>query len=334
MPSNDARNMNERALIAEVFAPLAAGNPGAFDLKDDAACITPPPGHDLIVTTDAIIAGVHFLSDDPADAIAAKALRVNLSDLAAKGAVPLGYTLTLSLSDDVDFDWIEKFAAGLKADQDTYNIALFGGDTVRGPGPLHISITAFGTVKTGQMVRRAGAQAGDVIYASGTIGDAALGLLVVTDSPKLAPIVIPQEQSQSLVQRYRYPQPRCALVPAVSQYASAAMDVSDGLLGDIEALILASGVGADVKLAQVPLSVAARNLVECDTNLLEHVVTGGDDFEIICTVPLKHMNDFEDLARRTGVAVAPIGVITDGPNLRALNESGQEVAFSTLRYEH
>jgi len=217
MAAGKHSGLNERALIADIFAPLAADTPGAFNLKDDAACLVPPAGKDLVITTDAIVAGVHFFSDDGADTIAAKALRVNLSDLAAKGAEPLGYTLCLVLSEECTIEWVREFASGLQRDQLTYGISLFGGDTVKTPGPLSISITAFGTVEKGAMVERKGAQAGDIVYVTGTIGDGALGLEVARglfDG-------LSEEFKGFLLRRYRCPEPRSALAPALVKFASA-----------------------------------------------------------------------------------------------------------------
>ncbi len=329
------RGLNERALIAEIFAPLAADTPGAFNLRDDAASLSLPAGQDLIVTTDAIIAGVHFLADDPADKIAAKALRVNLSDLAAKGAVPFGYTLTLALNAEVGLDWLKLFARGLKADQEKYGIALYGGDTVRTPGPLSLSITAFGIVEAHRMVQRFGAQAGEVLYVTGTIGDAALGLLIATARNLIPPDFASSEHGQYLLERYRCPQPRCALIPAVSKYATAAMDISDGLVGDIAALVNVSGVSAEIDLENIPLSKAARHLIGTRQDLLKRALTGGDDYEIACTVPSGETADFEALANRSGVAVSKIGVITRGVHApRVRDKLGNELIFQKLRYEH
>src|SRR5690348_4084861 len=165
----------EDRLIATHFKPIAR-HPGAFGLTDDAAVFTPPKGYGLVVTADAIVGGVHFFADDPPDAVAKKALRVNLSDLAAKGARPAGFLLTLALPKSCGDDWLRAFARGLGADARTFDCPLLGGDTVYTPGPVTISITAFGTVPRGVMLRRAGARAGDRVIVTGTIGDAALGL--------------------------------------------------------------------------------------------------------------------------------------------------------------
>jgi len=327
------KGLNERALIANIFAPLAADTSGALGLKDDAAFLEPPAGKDLIITTDVIVAGVHFIGDEPAHTIAAKALRVNLSDLAAKGAEPLGYTLCLALNDECTFDWVRDFADGLQQDQQAYGISLYGGDTVKTPGPLSISITAFGTVEEGHMVQRSGAQAGDCLYVTGTIGDGALGLGVANGHLPLDEMS--DEHKAYLLDRYRCPQPRCALVPAVARFASAAMDVSDGLIGDIAALLSVSGVSADITQESIPLSPAVQKLLATDQELLAHVLGGGDDYEIICTVACENTKEFEARAKDCEVAIHRIGVITEGTgHPRIFNKAGDQISFEIERYEH
>src|SRR5271154_5406092 len=241
----------EDDLIARYFAPLAA--PAGLGLKDDAALLRPPAGRDLVVTTDALVAGVHFFADDPADAIARKALRVNLSDLAAKGAEPIGFLLDLALPSDWTTAWLEAFAAGLGEDAAAYRCPLLGGDTVKTPGPLTLAITALGAVEPGRMPARGGVRPGDRLYVSGAIGDAALGLrLRLGQGPSLD-----EASRRYLMDRYLLPQPRLALVPAMARHARAGMDVSDGFIGDLTKMLRVSGVPARVELERLPLSPAA-----------------------------------------------------------------------------
>jgi thiamine-monophosphate kinase len=320
----------EDSLIARYFKPLAT-DPGAFDLTDDAA-ILKSSGDDLVVTTDAIVEGVHFLPGDPPDSIARKALRVNLSDLAAKGAVPAGFVLTLALR-DADDAWLAPFAQALGEDAALFQCPLLGGDTVSTPGPLMISITAFGRVPPGRMVRRAGARPGDRVVVSGTIGDAALGLDVLKGGAVVAALA--GDAAALLVERYRVPQPRNALAQAVRDHASAAMDVSDGLAGDLAKLCAASGVSAAIDAHSVPLSEPARSLLTCGIVGIEAIVSGGDDYEILCTVPESSFEAFEHAAKLAGVAVTSIGTVIFGtapPSL--LDAQGRDIALPRLSWSH
>jgi len=265
----------EFALIARHFAPLAG--PGALGLGDDAALLDPPPGRQLVLAADAMVAGVHFLPDDPPETIGRKLLRVNLSDLAAMGAVPLGYLMTLALPRGLPDAWLAGFAAGLAADQLAFGITLLGGDTVGTDGPLTLSLTIIGHVAPGRALRRVGARPGDALCVSGTIGDGALGLRVLRDG--LA------DQAGFLARRYRLPEPRLALGQALAGVAHAALDVSDGLVQDVGHLCRAAGCGAVIEAAAVPLSTAARALVDADPALLAVVLTGGDDYELALALP-------------------------------------------------
>jgi thiamine-monophosphate kinase len=317
----------EDSLIARYFRPLAT-DPGALDLTDDAA-ILQSSGDDLIVTTDAIIEGVHFLPDDPPDTIARKALRVNLSDLAAKGATPAGFVLTLALRAPDDA-WLTAFAHGLGEDQTQFGCPLLGGDTVSTPGPLMISITAFGRVPPGRMVRRNGAKAGDRVIVSGTIGDAALGLGLLKGGAALG-----GEEREILIGRYRVPQPRVALAQAVRDHASAAMDVSDGLAGDLAKLCAASGVSAAIDAQSIPLSAPARTLLRSGAAGIESIVSGGDDYEILCTIPENRFEAFADAAKLGRVPVTSIGTIIAGSSVpRFIDGQGAEIALSRRSYTH
>src|SRR5882757_10647176 len=264
----------EDSLIARYFKPLAT-DPGAFGLVDDAAVLK-TQGDDIVVTTDAIVEGVHFLPQDPPGTIARKALRVNLSDLAAKGAVPAGFVLTLALR-DADDAWLEPFARGLGEDAALFSCPLLGGDTVSTPGPLMISITAFGRVPVGKMVHRSGAKPGGRVVVTGTIGDAAPGLDILRGGAVAAVLADDAAAREMLVGRYRLPQPRTALAGAVRDYAHAAMDVSDGLAGDLAKLCAASGVSDVIDVQSIPLSAPAAALLSRGTVGIEAIMSGGDD---------------------------------------------------------
>jgi thiamine-monophosphate kinase len=304
-----AEGSGEDRLIARYFRPLAR-HPGALGLADDAALLAPPPGCDLVLTTDGIIAGVHVFADAPADAIARRALRVNLSDLAAKGAKPAGFLLALALPAGTSEDWMAAFARGLGADAEHYGCPLLGGDTDRTPGPLSVSITAFGTLPTGTMVRRSGAGAGDALFVTGTIGDAALGLRLRQEPTAGASLT--SVQRDYLLTRYLVPEPRNGLADTLRTHASAALDVSDGLAGDLSKLCRASGVSTQIDVGRVPLSDAARAFIAAEPALLERVLTGGDDYEILAAVPAGTVEGFRAGARAAGVAVSEIGHLEAG----------------------
>jgi thiamine-monophosphate kinase len=321
----------EDSLIARYFRPLAT-DPGAFELGDDAAVLK-AAGEDIVVTTDAIVEGVHFLPDDPADTIARKALRVNLSDLAAKGATPAGFVLTLALRAANDA-WLKPFARGLGEDAAQFGCPLLGGDTVSTPGPLMISITAFGRVPVGQMIHRSGAQPGDRVVVTGTIGDAALGLAVLrggATAKALADVAV----NATLVERYRVPQPRNALARAIRDHAHASMDVSDGLAGDLAKLCAASGVSAVIDAPSIPLSAAAARLLARGSVGIEALVSGGDDYEILCAIPENRWQAFVQAAGVAGVAVTSIGTVIAGSAVpRFLDGQGTEITLPRLSYSH
>ncbi|MBR0855618.1 thiamine-phosphate kinase [Bradyrhizobium liaoningense] len=322
----------EDSLIARYFKPLAT-DPGAFGLVDDAAILS-ASGDDIVVTTDAVVEGVHYLATDPPETIARKALRVNLSDLAAKGAVPAGFVLTLALRGKEDA-WLRPFADALGEDARTFACPLLGGDTVSTPGPQMISITAFGRVPQGRMVGRTGARPGDRILVTGTIGDAALGLDVLTGGEVAKALASDPAARDYLVSRYRVPQPRNMLAQAVRDLASAAMDVSDGLAGDLTKLCTASGVSATVNVAGVPLSAAAAGLVARNDVCVETLLAGGDDYEVLCTVPPAQSEALIAAGQAAGLAVTAIGTIVAGRGRpRFLDGQGQELALKRLSYSH
>jgi thiamine-monophosphate kinase len=322
----------EDRLIARYFRPLATA-PGAFGLVDDTAALTPPPGCDLVLTTDGVIAGVHFFPDDPPDSIGRKALRMNLSDLAAKGARPLGFLLSLALSAGTDETWISAFAAGLGEDAARYGCPLFGGDTDHTPGPTSVSIAAFGAVPHGKMVRRSTAKPGDRIVVTGTIGDAALGLKLRRDRGLAQRWRLTEARAARLEERYLLPEPRNALAEAVLQYASAAIDVSDGLAGDLAKLCRASSVAADIDVSRVPLSDAVRAAVTAAPELLETALTGGDDYEIALTLSPGNLPEFQAAARAAGIAVTEIGRVQAGEGVRFMH-NGKALTFARASYSH
>ena len=283
---------------------------------DDAAALPSRPGHDLIVTTDTLVENVHFLPDDPPDLIARKLLRVNLSDLAAKGAEPYGYFLNIAWAPGWDEARRTAFARGLAEDQATYGLKLFGGDTVSTPGPLTLSATMMGWTPTGAMVRRSGARAGDILLVSGVIGDGGLGLLAARGALD----ALGAETAVSLSARYRIPEPRLGLRDALRSFAVAAADVSDGLLADADNIARASGCGVDIALDRAPMSAAAalwvsRQINEAESRLA--LAVSGDDYEVVCAVRPKDVGAMIEAARAAGVALAPVGTFSAVPGIRA-----------------
>jgi thiamine-monophosphate kinase len=310
----------EFGLIARHFRPLAG--PGALGLADDAAVIAPPPGRELVLSVDAMVGGVHFLPDDPPDLIARKLLRVNLSDLAAKGAVPLYYLLTVSAPRGTPDAWFGAFAAGLAQDQAEFGVTLLGGDTTSTPGPVSLSLTIVGHVAPGATVQRAGAHPGDGIWVTGTIGDGALGLAVARG--RLA------DPTGYLVSRYRLPQPRLGL--AIRGIASAGMDVSDGLVQDLGHLCRAGGLTAEIEAARVPLSDAAR---AAGPDWLTTCLTGGDDYELLLAVPVADEAGLQNAARDAGMAVTRIGRFQAGvPGVTVRAEDGTPMPIGTGGWSH
>lgn len=269
---------DEFGQIARLFRPLTRGAPEAFDLLDDAAAIPSRPGFDLVVTKDAMVEGVHFLPRETPDLIARKLLRVNLSDLAAKGAEPYGYFLATAWTREFDWPQRQAFASGLAADGEAFGLTLLGGDTVSTPGPLTFSLTMLGWTPAGRMVRRGGARAGDLVMVSGTIGDGWLGLQAARGEI--------DDLDGYLADRYRLPTPRLELRDALRSAASAAADVSDGLIADARHIAHASGAMLSIDLAKLPLSASAERWLESTPDraaALLALASGGDDYEVVCT---------------------------------------------------
>jgi thiamine-monophosphate kinase len=323
---------SEDELIARFFAPLAGE--GGLGLKDDAARLQPAPGQDLVPTVEGLTAGVHFLADDLPASIARKALGVNVSDLAAKGAEPSGYLLTLALPDDWTEAWLKGFSEGLAEAAEAFRCPLLGGDTVRASGSLWLSVTALGQVPAGRMVLRGGARPGDRLCVTGTIGDAALGLaLRRSDRPAWASGLRPEEQD-FLVDRYLHPRPRVTMIKALREHASAAMDVSDGLAGDLAKMMRASGTTALVNLEAIPISPAARAALAGDPDLLDRLVTGGDDYEILCAVPDDRLEALLAEAASVGLAAAAIGIVQEGEGLPVFRNGVGERRYQQGSFSH
>ncbi|MBX2805510.1 MAG: thiamine-phosphate kinase [Hyphomicrobiales bacterium] len=339
MPQQDDKErhspLSEHDLIARYFRPLADGVPGAIGLLDDAASFSIGSDEELVVTTDALVAGVHFFADDLAADIAWKALAVNVSDLAAKAACPLAYSLALALPRSVDEEWLKEFAQGLDAAQTAFGIGLSGGDTTVSPdGPLTLSVTAFGTVPNQRMVRRNGAKAGDTLYVTGTIGDSALGLKLRTGGSDASSWPLDEAQRQFLLNRYLRPAPPVTLRAALLAHASAAMDVSDGLAIDASRMCSASGLGARIDASAVPVSQPALQLIKAEIIGLDTLLTGGDDYEILAAIPLAAEAAFRSDAAAANIPIARIGQFFQDNELKVLDKKGKPLRLNSLGYDH
>jgi thiamine-monophosphate kinase len=310
--------------IRDYLAPLAMA--GAFDLTDDAATIKPKLGHELVITTDTVVEGVHYIGDETPEQIAAKLLRVNLSDLAAMGAEPHAYTLNLTLPADTPDTWIKAFCQGLADQQTKFGIGLLGGDSVSSPGPATLSATLFGEVPVGQALRRKGAFPGDYIYVSGAIGDGALGLMAA----KGALAMLSDADVTMLIERYRMPEPRIELGMALRGNATAGADISDGLLADIGHIADVSNVGAIVEFAKVPLSSAGEAALVAEPTLWKNIVTGGDDYELVFT----GAENLGETIKSSGVPITCIGRIVAGDGVRLLDAQEKPLHVEASGYRH
>lgn len=329
MTNSGSERPGEFELIAELFAPLATA-PGSFGLTDDAAVVALLAGHELVVTTDGLVESIHFFASDPPDLIAKKALRVNLSDLAAKGCAPLGYLMALSLPSKTGMDWLRTFARGLTEDQQAFGISLFGGDTTATPGPLTIAITAFGHAPAGKMLRRAGARPGDRVFVSGTIGDAGGGLACLKgEGAHLAP-----EQREYLIRRFQLPEPRAKLGTSLIDIASSSLDVSDGLLADLGHVAAVSRVRILLAAAAVPLSSELIALWPEARERVPRAASAGDDYEIAFTAPASMRERVMAAAVEADVPVTEIGRVGTGEGVVLLDSAGRQMPVGRPGYVH
>jgi thiamine-monophosphate kinase len=320
-------SLGEFDLIAKYFTRRSARTDVLLGVGDDAALLAVPPGRALVAATDTLVEGRHFLAGTPARSIGHNALAVNLSDLAAMGAEPAWAMLSLSLPSP-DERWLEEFSGGLLALADSYDVALVGGDTVR--GPLVVTVAVLGFVEPGRALRRSGARPGDLLYVSGWPGESAAGLEILRRSGRVEEIADP------LVRRHFYAEPRVALGRELGGLASAAMDVSDGLLGDLRKLCAASGAGATLELDALPVSEALRahcSPAECE----RFVLAGGDDYELLFTVPPGAQSHIDALDREAAAAGGPrlarIGCIEPGQVVRCTRH-GRAIAVAAAGFDH
>jgi len=331
MASEDTPTLpGEFEIIEEIFSPLAAHAPGALRLKDDAAWCALPVGHEMIVTADALVEGVHFSAEDPPALIARKALRVNLSDLAAKGAKPEGYLLTISIAPWVSIDWLKDFAGGLATDQNEFGISLIGGDTTSTPGPLTLSVTALGSTPSGAMLRRDGAVEGQCVFVTGTVGDSGAGLAILEGEGDH----LSDADRDFLVKRYFLPEPRLFFGGLMKGLATSSVDVSDGLLADLGHIASTSGVEITLEAARIPMSAALINLWGDKVETIIRAATAGDDYEIAFTAPASLRQPLKAAADEVGVTVAEIGRVGAGRGVALLDESGHPLEIKKSGFTH
>jgi thiamine-monophosphate kinase len=323
------RRPGEFQVIKEIFSPLSQRHPDAFALSDDVAMLAQQSGQDIVLKTDAIVEGVHFHKSDPPESIAKKALRVNISDFAAKGASPSVYLLALVLPDWPDSDWLQRFAHGLSEDQAEFGVTLVGGDTNSTPGALTLAVMMTGFVPQGKLIRRSGAMPGDIVFVTGTIGDAGAGLALLKKKPFAA-----NAAEEHLISRYRIPCPRLAFGRRLRGLASAALDVSDGLIGDLSHIAEVSGVRIEVQAQRIPLSAELVALHGDGRPVIAEAATAGDDYEIAFTAPASLREHIEKAASDTNTPVTAIGRVFEAEGVALLDERGQEIKLDRFGYTH
>jgi len=316
----------EFGFIRTRLAPLTRGHPAALDLSDDAAVLTPDPACQLVVASDMLVAGVHFLESDPPEIAAERALRSNLSDLAAMGAEPLGYLSSIAWPSGVTRAWRDGFVDGLASAQDAFGLNLLGGDTTTGPGALTVSLTMLGQVPTGSALLRRGAQIGEDVWASGTIGDARLGLDVARGLLPANPV---------LLERYQRPTPRLALGIGLRGLASACLDISDGLIADAGHIAAVSGVRLELQASQVPLSSQARSWLAGESGAsLIALVTGGDDYELLFCAPQASRAAVQALGAQLDLALTRIGTVRDGQGVALIGTDDEVLETGAGGFTH
>lgn len=309
--------------IKRYFAPLSG--PEGLALKDDAACIPAKEGFDTIVTKDVLVAGTHFFETDAAADIAFKALSVNVSDLVAKGADPAHYFVGLSLPQSVEEDWIAAFSKGLGEAQTAYHLMLAGGDTTKTSGPVTISITAIGYLPNGCMVQRSTAKVGDIIYVTGFLGRSTAALRLMEGGHNV---------SSELAQAYLRPHARIDCRKIIRDFASASADISDGILADLGHICDASAVKATVEYSAIPVDESTRNVIGSLQLQPETVWSGGDDYELVFTIPQSLEPAMLEHAEQSGVAFHKIGHIASGKGVEVVDQKGNLVQVSSIGYQH
>ncbi len=321
--------MQEFSFISKLLSPLTFNNKEALGLKDDAAIIPSKPGYDIVITKDMIAEGTHFFKGDDPKNLAKKLLRVNISDLAAKGATPYCCFLSIALPKNISEKWLKDFSSSLKEDLNLYGLFLSGGDTIAHNGNLVLSLTALGLIKKNKTILRSGAKEGDLIFVTGNIGDSYLGLQILKGDLQTT-----KKNCELLVSRYHLPQPRIQIGKKLVNIASSAVDISDGLIADLEHICECSEAAAIINLNDIPLSTMARDITKKHPNLLLNIISGGDDYEILFTASQDKFKQIKQLSKSSGIPIIKIGSITKGKNIRLLDDNGKEIEIKNKGYEH
>lgn len=321
---------SEFGLIDRLFRPLAAANIGSANLQDDCSTLPLKKGYEALYSMDTLVEGIHFFKDDPADSIAKKLLRVNLSDLAASGGKARGYLLALSLPHQVSLTWIESFVGGLREDQSKFNVCLLGGDTTSTKGPITLSMTAIGEVPINQAIRRSGAKPGDDIFVTGCIGDAAIALKLFEDLGREETL----QHYPDLYEKYVLPDPPVTFGSMLPNVATACIDISDGFCADLGHICSASNVGAKVELVKIPLSIWAQQLIRTKKSYWESVFNGGDDYELLFTANKDNRKRIKGIGIQFNTLLSRVGSIEDSEGVIILDKFGNEVAAKTAGWQH
>lgn len=324
-------SLSEFQLIDNLLKPLSAGAPGAFSLSDDTAVLPDPAdGMCHVVTKDVVSVGRHMRADDPPDTMARKALRVNLSDLASMGAEPVGFFMALCLSPGTSDQFLRSFVDGLALDVEAFSMPLMGGDIIKIDGPFTVSVTAVGSVEKESVLRRSGASSGEALWVSGTIGDGMFGLRVLDGQFS----GLSEDLRESLIERYRMPDPRLLLGQSLCGLATACIDISDGLVADVGHLCAASQVGCRIAIEDVPLSEGASQVVIADPELMMEVLTKGDDYELAWTIPPELESRLSAIASAAGVPATRIGTLTEDREVCVIKGDGDKLTIAQGGYRH
>ena len=326
--------LTENEFIETYLKPLCRSE-GSLSLSDDAAILEPSEGQDLILSKDMLIAGHHFFETDRPEDIAYKALAVNLSDIAAKGATPIAVMLGIAFPKAPEPNWAKAFCIGLNETMENYDLQIIGGDTTGTKGPLVISVTIIGQIASGKMVKRSGAKSGDYIIVSGTLGDAALGYQLHKLKNEEKCFELSESEKKELIQRYLKPTPRCELAALLKEHASSAMDISDGLVADLEKLTSASNIGANINIDDLPLSGPARKVLEGRLELKNQSIGWGDDYEILATISPENSDEFRMAAERLGIKVTKIGECVPRQNgITYTSKNGEKLSLTGQIFQH